>query len=94
METGCMMDMGWFSDYLKSTTPKRESLSSPVYMVLAGKQFSVPVSHSGSLGLQSLRYSLVQPGGKTLHFTIVIWWKSACPSDGRMVMATVISQSL
>lgn len=66
-----MMDKGWFSDYLKSKTPKRESFSSPVYTVLAGEQFSVPVSHSGSLGLQSLRYSLVQPGGRTLHFTIV-----------------------
>lgn len=67
-ETKCTMDLAQFSDYPKSKPPKRESLSSPVCKVLAGKQFSVPVSHSRSLGLRSL--FLVQPRSRTLHFTI------------------------
>ena len=70
VETGCTIDIGWFFDCLKPKSSKRESLSSPVYMVLAGDQFPVPVFLSRSLRLRSLQYS-IHPGSRRLHFTIV-----------------------
>ena len=70
METGCTIDIGWFSDYLKPKSSKKESLSYPVYMVLAGEQVPVPVFLSRSPRLRFLQYCL-QPGSRRLYFTKV-----------------------